>query len=364
MAKAESQTRLSYKFQRLREQIRQAVLSGELSGKFPGERELAKKFEANAKTVSKALSDLMSEGLLVRQVGRGTYVRGDLRASHPIRRRRHYRWVVEGQADYTAHAEFFSLAKAEAAREGHRLVFDQLRSPARGELYTAWLPPSALKQIDGVVVHNSRTSPEFLADLARRHIPLVMADAGLLSFKTDTVRPDYARGAFELTEYLINLGHSHICLVLPVDAGAGGIDAVRGWQAAMARHELRTTPPCKAVREAVAQLLTRSSCPTALVVQGSVAEAVQSWNEELTPAGVRKPALAVLMQPGHKLVPASAVACYGFDPRPLVEWSIRLLNEASPGHSPREVVLPGCMRFPQQSAAPPAAASMPHAAVF
>ena len=66
--------KLSYKFQRLREAIRGAILSGELSDKLPGERELARRFGANAKTISKALTDLTSEGLLVRQVGRGTFV--------------------------------------------------------------------------------------------------------------------------------------------------------------------------------------------------------------------------------------------------------------------------------------------------
>jgi DNA-binding GntR family transcriptional regulator len=67
---------LSYKFQRLRERLRQAVASGELNGKLPGERELARRFKANPKTLSKALTDLAAEGLLERAVGRGTYVRG------------------------------------------------------------------------------------------------------------------------------------------------------------------------------------------------------------------------------------------------------------------------------------------------
>ncbi len=67
---------LSYKFQRLREKLRQAVASGELSGKLPGERALAKRFHVNAKTLSKALTDLAAEGILDRSIGRGTYVKG------------------------------------------------------------------------------------------------------------------------------------------------------------------------------------------------------------------------------------------------------------------------------------------------
>src|SRR2546421_4491667 len=69
-------TKLSYKFQRLRENLRAAVASGELRGKLPGERVLARRFNVNAKTLSKALTDLAAEGLLERSIGRGTYVKG------------------------------------------------------------------------------------------------------------------------------------------------------------------------------------------------------------------------------------------------------------------------------------------------
>src|SRR5262245_31353394 len=74
----ESQTsaKLSYKFQRLREKLRAAIASGELAGKLPGERQLARRFHVNAKTLSKALTDLAAEGLLDRSIGRGTFVKG------------------------------------------------------------------------------------------------------------------------------------------------------------------------------------------------------------------------------------------------------------------------------------------------
>src|ERR1700730_14839394 len=75
------QAGMSYKFQRLREKIRTAVASGELNGKLPGERALARRFHVNAKTLSKALTDLAAEGVLDRSIGRGTYVKGSAPAS-------------------------------------------------------------------------------------------------------------------------------------------------------------------------------------------------------------------------------------------------------------------------------------------
>src|SRR5882757_4936766 len=73
---SENSESFSYKFQRLRERIREAITNGELSGKLPGERALAKQFQVNAKTLSKALTDLAAEGVLDRSIGRGTYVKG------------------------------------------------------------------------------------------------------------------------------------------------------------------------------------------------------------------------------------------------------------------------------------------------
>src|ERR1700712_1479343 len=69
--------RLSYKFQRLRERIRAAIDAGELAGKLPGERSLARQFNVNAKTLSKALTDLAAEGVLKRNIGLGTFVRDE-----------------------------------------------------------------------------------------------------------------------------------------------------------------------------------------------------------------------------------------------------------------------------------------------
>ena len=83
---------MSYKFQRLREKLRRGDRSRRVLGKLPGERTLAKRFHVNAKTLSKALTDLAAEGLLDRSIGRGTYVKGSApRAdrtgvAHPDRR--------------------------------------------------------------------------------------------------------------------------------------------------------------------------------------------------------------------------------------------------------------------------------------
>src|SRR5476649_1801478 len=92
--KSLTQSGLSYKFQRLREKLRQAIASGELNGKLPGERALAKRFHVNAKTLSKALTDLAAEGVLDRSIGRGTFVKGHAPAAVAVKR-----WLVVCDSD-------------------------------------------------------------------------------------------------------------------------------------------------------------------------------------------------------------------------------------------------------------------------
>jgi DNA-binding GntR family transcriptional regulator len=66
----------SYKFQRLRVQLRDAIVRGDFKDKLPGERLMARDLHVNAKTLSKALDELAAEGLLERIVGLGTFVKG------------------------------------------------------------------------------------------------------------------------------------------------------------------------------------------------------------------------------------------------------------------------------------------------
>src|SRR5687767_9004469 len=116
--------RMSYKFQRLREKLRIAVASGELTGKLPGERALAKRFHVNAKTLSKALTDLAAEGLLDRSIGRGTYVKGATPApAAPAR------WLVlcDGTHSPAEAGESARRRSDVTASDGALCLVDQLR---------------------------------------------------------------------------------------------------------------------------------------------------------------------------------------------------------------------------------------------
>ena len=159
---------------------------------------------------------------------------------------------------------------------------------------------------------------------------------------------------------------SQISLVLPAGAAPSTADAVRGWQAALARHKLPAPPVRRCQRQAIADMVSGSSDPSAMIAAGShVAEDVERWLVGPKPPEAEKPKLAVLLQPGQKLGALDAVASYCFDARQIVDWSLRLLDEASPGQFPREVVIPGALTTADQlPAASPISLGTPREAVF
>jgi DNA-binding transcriptional regulator YhcF (GntR family) len=186
--------RLSYKFQRLREELRNAVSSGELSAKLPGERELARRFNVNAKTLSKALTDLAAEGLLDRSIGRGTYVKGSAPSSERLEK-----WLLVCDPDQTQHPVLQALLRANADAQ----ISHDVRH-AR---------PSFVNQFSGVVDFARNTPEEFLRDLRVRGVPVVAVDREPRVFSIDSVLPDRAFSTARVARQLLLTGHRHFAAV-------------------------------------------------------------------------------------------------------------------------------------------------------
>jgi len=199
-------SQLSYKFQRLRERIRHAVASGELAGKLPGERELARRFHVNAKTLSKALTDLAAEGLLYRSVGRGTFVKGS-----ETENRATERWLLI------------------ADRSTNQPLVEHLRDLS-GSVETcsdtSSIRPSFLNQFAAVIDLADRTPDLFVRDLLIRGIPFVSAAREARAYSTNAVVLDAIWGATHLTRELVLGGHRRF-LVIEDQAKTAIADAIR-----------------------------------------------------------------------------------------------------------------------------------------
>jgi Bacterial regulatory proteins, gntR family/Periplasmic binding protein-like domain len=185
---------LSYKFQRLRERLRDAINSGDLSGKLPGERALAKRFHVNAKTLSKALTDLAAEGLLDRSIGRGTYVKGSAPAVATAKR-----WLVvvdQIQAESPL---------ADLLRKAHPDL-DVMTD-------VSMLRPSVLNQFSAVIVLSNAVPDSFIRDLVVRNVAVVAVGDEPRAFSTHAVLSDLPLAISQVTRDLLLAGHTHLAAV-------------------------------------------------------------------------------------------------------------------------------------------------------
>jgi hypothetical protein len=185
---------MSYKFQRLREKIRQAVSSGELSGKLPGERELARRFNVNAKTLSKALTDLAAEGLLHRSIGRGTFVRSDV----PQESRGEGPWLLLVDGDDNQ-----ELVKSLQAINPQCQIAQDVAS----------LRPSFLNQFTAVIDMASATPEPFLRDLLVRNVSVIAVGREPRTYSTNAVLPDLSLGASHIARQLLLDGHRRFAAI-------------------------------------------------------------------------------------------------------------------------------------------------------
>jgi hypothetical protein len=312
---ARSQARMSYKFQRLREKLRQAVVTGELSGKLPGERALAKRFHVNAKTLSKALTDLAAEGVLDRSIGRGTYVKGSAPAVAAPGR-----WLV--LCDSASGPEHQSIA----------CLIDQLR---RGnpdlQLATgasaADMRPSFLNSFGAVIDVASDTPESFLRDLVVRNLPVVAVNREPKTYSTHAVLVDAALGAARITRDLLLAGHRHLAVVEP--AGSGTVShAVRQAATRYARDAVVDTFLPADVEHGGGVSAIREAGITAVVCDcvrsATCAKAALARHEMAVPGGLSLAAVGCMCG-GPAACPCSG---YYVDCVPLADAVVGLLREA------------------------------------
>ncbi|HSW45925.1 MAG TPA: substrate-binding domain-containing protein [Phycisphaerae bacterium] len=341
---------MSYKYQRLREQLRQAILSGELSCRLPGERVLAKRYQANAKTVNKALSDLTIDGLLVRHVGRGTFVAGDAKsASIAAGKPRTYGWLMAG--NYAGRDGVYQRAAETIRACGHHLERLELPADAEAGLWDDVLKPRQLRQIAGLVLFAARPCETLMASLHRRHLPTIIANNRHETIRTPVVVADYVHGAFDLTQHLIQLGHLEILLLISEALLPAAEDAEKGYRAAMQRYGLSPrSATCVGQVGNWTTLLNGPNRPTALVCVG--AELAVRLHQQ---AGVDIPqslSIAAIPEPGAPQAAEHHLTTYEVPVDRIVDWTTKLLLAASPGQPPQMVIVPGRLHARQSTGKP------------
>jgi DNA-binding transcriptional regulator YhcF (GntR family) len=392
-------SRLSYKFQRLREQLRSAILNGELSGRLPGERTLGRRYEANAKTINKALCDLSSEGLVVRRIGRGTFV-VDPASGAAANSIRVYSCLMPDAVGTAGHrALLIERLRATLAAAGHRLMLTSLSDLSR----SAWkataertassglAAPGTVPQVgfaDGGPAHGGNghvasrrgggrdaaggrpisgvfcypadplgaslgePSEELIAEALRRQSPLVLIGTDAAAAKLCAVLTDYGDAGFRLTEHLLRAGCTRIEWLFAAAGGRCQAQALAGARTAMSRAgqaalHSDVCGPATLVRIAgitgSATGGATGGAKVGLVAVGAALEPALRDAVLSAARGAGRLMLAALGEAGDKQPSAAGVTSYEVDAGRLAAWAAKLAMEHRPGQRPVEVLVPGLL---------------------
>ena len=100
------------------------------------------------------------------------------------------------------------------------------------------------KQVDGFLFVPARSTPDSVRKIQSQNVPVVVLDRQIPGVQVDVVRGDSEKGAHDLIELLISLGHQRIAMLSGPRAISTSVQRIKGYQDALvnagmtAREEL------------------------------------------------------------------------------------------------------------------------------
>lgn len=199
-------------YTQVKTRLRDAIREGRLTGQLPAERQLAELFGVSYMTARKAVTDLVDEGLLLREHGRGTFVRTDT----PAPRFNHIGIVTPPNVRFGAANPYFSRVIQGVADEARRHGFRHTVMTSSCADFigpTSDADPRLTIQVAGIVALALPENEYEAAHEARRYVPVVAIDSAHDEDLIPNFLCDNRTGSRLATEHLIRLGHRRIACI-------------------------------------------------------------------------------------------------------------------------------------------------------
>lgn len=191
--------------------IRQKILDGEWKNNdaLPPEKTLCVEFDIARGTLRQALQLLESEGFLMREQGRGTFIRltGTVEEPH-VNQNRHLAFVVPYIRDSSVSTILVGFQRV-AEKAGYSVFFNHVNNDPQqqqevlNKLVQQGVMGIGLYPVDSEVAHG-------IDRLVRAHYPIVLVDRYLKHLSTDYVMSDHFGGALRGVHYLVDQGHQRV----------------------------------------------------------------------------------------------------------------------------------------------------------
>lgn len=214
----------------LTDRLRQQIESGawQPGYRLPPEVELTSQLAVSRGTVRQAMDVLVSQGLLQRIPGKGTFV-----SAPDVRVRSQLIGIVVPYLRDSLTTDIVRGAESVLRRSGFSLIF--CHSEGDLELERAQLERLQREGACGLILFPISAADEaaLLTRLIQSQMSLVLIDRRLPGLSADCVVADNHGGAYRAVEHLLALGHRRIvCISLP-EQPSSVAERVRGYQQAL-----------------------------------------------------------------------------------------------------------------------------------
>ena len=228
--------------------------------KLPSERTLAESAGIARATIAKAINQLVSEGILVRIHGKGTYVSGNNKReitnylkyfNDSIKLKRKFKiCVIYSQIENSINDKFLQACLLlEEIDKNMRLLFDE--HPYAFNLHGRKEPLNECLEIvrkikpDGIVFvppcNDEDISIQLLKKLQELSITVVVANGEIKGANTDSIVCVHKGGLKLLVDYLISEGHRDMAFVTRPSSPAWVADRQKGYQESCIKNGLHNS---------------------------------------------------------------------------------------------------------------------------
>ncbi len=257
--------------------IKETIISWILEGKviphqkIYSEHELAEKFRVSRHTVRQALSELVNEGWLYREQGRGTFCAEKKRNSDKI-----IGMITTYISDYIF-PSIIRGAESYLNRKGYTLLLASTNNNPADE--KSCLQNVLSKKVDGLIVEPTKSAIpnpnlDYYFTLETNNIPYVMINAFYPELQPPSLTMDDELGGYLATQHLIQLGHRRITGFFKTD-DLQGVNRMQGFVRAHRENRLPVYPGMIVTfhtedkyvkpKQELRRLLQTDSRPTAIV---------------------------------------------------------------------------------------------------
>lgn len=208
----------------LYENIKNAINTGvyQEGDRVPSEKELSEQYEVSRITAKKALELLANEGLIIRQPGRGSFVKYHREApavSKETLSKKEKRPPLLGLVitDFDDSYGTGLLASIEKCTAEHSCFLVLRRSFGKTDIEEKSIRELIELGVDGLIVFPAQAEffSEEILKLVLKKFPLVLVDRHLKGISTASVSTNNVEAARKGAAYLLELGHQHIGLLTP-----------------------------------------------------------------------------------------------------------------------------------------------------